>query len=215
MSLFYRIVRALIRFVARILFRLEAVGSENIPSEGGCLLVSNHASNLDPPLIAVCVPRACHTLAKRELFDVPLLGWAIRRLYAHPIDRAGVDRRALKECIDILKGGNVLLLFPEGTRTRDGQLQQAKAGAAMIAMQADVPIVPVYIEGTYEALPRGKGWPRLRKIRVHFAPPFHPQEIVAEGGEKRKAYDSLAQEMMARIEQVRQTATSSNASSPC
>lgn len=214
MSLFYRVVRALIHGLARILFRLEAVGRENIPSQGGCLLVSNHASNLDPPLIAVCVPQACHTLAKRELFDVPLLGWAIRRLYAHPIDRAGVDRRALKECIDILRGGNVLLLFPEGTRTRDGQLQPAKAGAAMIAVQADVPILPVYIEGTYEALPRGKSWPRLRKIRVHFGPPFRPQEVMADGTEKREAYDSLAQEMMARIAQLRQATSGSKGGSP-
>lgn len=200
MSLFYRFVRALILFLGRLLFRLEARGVENVPRHGGALLVANHASNLDPPLIAVSVPRACHTLAKRELFDVPFLGWCIRRLYAHPIDRAGVDRRALRECVDVLRRGELLLLFPEGTRTPDGKLQPAKAGAAMIAAQADVPIVPVWIEGTFEALPRGRSWPRLRKVCIHFGPPFLPQEILVHGGsDRRRAYDLLAQEMMKRI----------------
>ncbi|MCX7626687.1 MAG: 1-acyl-sn-glycerol-3-phosphate acyltransferase [Candidatus Sumerlaeaceae bacterium] len=203
MSPFYRLVRALILWLARVLFRLEHIGRQNIPPEGGCLLVSNHASNLDPPLVAVGVPRACHTLAKRELFDLPVLGWAIRRLYAHPIDRAGVDRRALKECIDTLKAGNVLLLFPEGTRTRNGELQPAKAGAAMIALLADVPIVPVYIDGTYEALPRGKTWPCLRKVRVYYGSPFRACEVLFHSVDKREAYDALAQEMMRRINQLR------------
>ncbi len=200
MSLFYRFVRALIRFLGRILFRLEARGLDNVPRQGGALLVANHASNLDPPLIAVSLPRACHTLAKRELFDVPYLGWCIRHLYSHPIDRGGVDRRALRECVEVLRRGELLLLFPEGTRTYDGKLQPAKAGAAMIAAQANVPIVPVWIEGTFEALPRGRSWPRLRKVRVHFGKPFHPQEILEHAGtDRRRAYDLLAEEMMKRI----------------
>lgn len=192
----------MIRGLARILFGLEAKGLEHIPTTGGCLLVANHASNLDPPFIAVSVPRVCHTLAKRELFQVPILGLAIRNLFAHPIDRGGVDRKALRECVDALRSGEILLLFPEGTRTSNGELQQAKAGAAMIALQAGVPVVPVYIEGTYEALPRGTSWPKFSKVRVYFGEPFLPQEVVNDLSEKRAAYNELAAEMMRRISKL-------------
>jgi 1-acyl-sn-glycerol-3-phosphate acyltransferase len=199
MKPFYWLVRAIIRALGRLLFRLEAKGVENIPHKGGCLLVANHASNLDPPLIAVSVPRICNTLAKRELFDLPLLGWAIRNLFAYPIERGGVDRKALRQCVEALRSGEILLLFPEGTRTFDGELQQAKAGAAMIAMQAGVPILPVYIEGTYDALPRGRSWPKFTKVRVHFGEPFLPDELIAGTEDKRAAYSLLAAEMMRRI----------------
>jgi len=203
MSLFYRIVRAVIRLLGRLLFRVEAYGVDNVPKTGGYLLVANHASNLDPPLIAISIPRACHTLAKRELFDVPVIGWAIRRLYSHPIDRGGVDRRALKECIDVLREGNLLLLFPEGTRTANGELQNAKAGAAMIAIQAGVPFIPVYVEGTYDALPRGRSWPRLSKVRIFFGQPCDPHKIVEDVADKREAYNRLAAAMMAKIAELR------------
>jgi 1-acyl-sn-glycerol-3-phosphate acyltransferase len=201
MSAFYWTVRAGIRLTGRLLFGVRAIGLENVPPTGGCLLVANHASNLDPPIIATSIDRICHTLAKRELFEVPLLGWAISHLYAHPIDRGGVDRRALRECVECLRRGEVLLLFPEGTRTSDGSLQSAKAGAAMIAVQAGVPIVPVYIDGTFEALPRGRSWPRLSKIEVRFGAPFMPADVLGHdpAGDRRASYERLAAEMMARI----------------
>ena len=200
MSLFYRCVRWVIRLLAKVLFRLEAVNLDNVPPKGGYLLVANHASNLDPPLIAVSLPRACHTLAKRELFDVPLLGWAIKHLYAHPIDRGGVDRKALRECIETLRRDELLLLFPEGTRTSDGSLQSARAGAAMIAYQAGVPVIPVYVDGTFKALRRGAKFPKLRKVRVVFGEAFVPPPV---DGAKREQYDAFAALMMEKIASLR------------
>lgn len=196
MTPFYRLVRWVIRWAARILFRVEWHGVEKLPSQGAYLCVANHASYLDPPLVACGMPRECHTLAKAELFDVPILGWLIQHLHAHAVRRGGVDRAALRQCVDILRQGNILLLFPEGTRSRDGELQPQKNGAAMIATMADVPIVPTYVEGTFEAWPIGRRLPRLRKIRVFYGEPFLPPRTTA--GE-RPDYDALSQDIMSRI----------------
>lgn len=205
MSIFYRAVWIAIRGVASVWFRLEPHGAENLPATGGFVLAANHASNLDPPLISVSMWRECHTLAKQELFDIPLIGKAIRRLHSHPINRAGVDRRALRECAELLTSGEILLLFPEGTRTEDGQFLPAKPGAGMIAAQAGVPIVPVYIEGSFDAMPRGVNLPRPRKVRVRFGKPFLPDEVLGEGG-RREKYQALADAMMQRIAGIREAA---------
>lgn len=202
MTPLYWFIRLLIRVAARILLRFEVHGVDLLPTSGGFLLVANHASNLDPPLIAAALSRPCHTLAKRELFDVPVLGWLIRRLHAHPIQRGGVDRRALRECLELLRRGDILLLFPEGTRTRDGELQTGKAGAAMLAAQAQVPIVPAYIDGTFRALPRGAKRLRFAKIRVYFGKPFAVSQVVPAPTEGRQAYDLLAVEIMRRIAEL-------------
>ncbi len=105
-------------------------------------------------------------------------------------------RAALRQCVDILRQGNILLLFPEGTRSRDGELQPPKNGAAMIATMADVPIVPTYVEGTFEAWPIGRRLPRLKKIRVFYGEPFLPPRTTV--GE-RPDYDALSQDIISRI----------------
>lgn len=203
-SLFYRIVRAVFNVLGALWFRLEPIGRENVPEKGGVLLISNHASNLDPPLAVIRLKRQCHILAKEELFHNGIFGYIIARLHAHPVHRGGMDRKALRDCLDILKQGNMLLLFPEGTRTRDGELQECKAGGAMIALQAGVPIVPVYIDGSFDAMPRGVSFPRPRKVRVYYGEAFNPSEVVT--GQRREAYESLAKVMMERIAQLRDKA---------
>ena len=188
--------------VGRVLFRLETHGMEHVPTQGGCLLVSNHASYLDPPLVGCLVPRVVHNLAKAELFRVPLLGWVCRAVKAMPIRRGGVDREAMKRCVEILRSGKVVVLFPEGTRTRDGELQPARPGAAMIAVQAGVQCVPAYIDGTFRAWPRSRWFPRPAKVRAYYGEPFALPER-PEGMASREHYQLCADEMMRRIAALR------------
>jgi 1-acyl-sn-glycerol-3-phosphate acyltransferase len=150
-NLFYSLMRSLILTFNKIYFRLEHHGTSRTPLSGPLLLVANHASNLDPTTIACGLPRQCHFLAKESLFK-GLLGRFLKRVNAHPINRSGVDRAALKLCVDLVKQGQMLLIFPEGTRTSDGSLQEPKAGAAMIAYQAGAAILPAFIDGTLEAM---------------------------------------------------------------
>jgi 1-acyl-sn-glycerol-3-phosphate acyltransferase len=197
----YGFVRGILRLFGLAYFRMESVGDENLAASGPMLLVCNHASNLDPPFVGTTARRHMHFLAKEELFNIPLFGPFIARINAHPINRVGVDRRALRECQEILSGGGALVIFPEGTRTRDGKLQEAKPGGAMIAAQAQVPIVPVYIEGSFEALPRGRWFPRPKKVRVHYGKPFNAADAM-KGAGRRERYEALSAEMMRRIAQL-------------
>ncbi|PKO19352.1 1-acyl-sn-glycerol-3-phosphate acyltransferase [candidate division BRC1 bacterium HGW-BRC1-1] len=202
---FYRLVHFTFGLLCKLLFRAEAVTPENLPITGGLLVCSNHASNLDPPLIAVQVPRELHFMAKAELFSNPLFGRIIRALNAHPVKRDGVDRKTLREYLDVLKGGGALIIFPEGTRTTDGNLQTSKTGAAMIAAQAGVPVMPIYVDGSFEAMPRGKSWPRRTKVRVYYGKPFDTAEILA-AGDRKDRYERLAAEIMRRIAELRDDA---------
>lgn len=202
----YRFCRFWIRQTFRLMFRIEAHGLENIPAEGGCLLVSNHASFLDPPALGCRVThRYFDYLAKRELFEVPLFGSLIRAVRAHPIRRGGVDRKSLRECASVLKQGGMLVLFPEGTRTRDGRLQEPKAGVAMIAAQADVPFVPAYVQGTFHVWPRHRKLPRPGKVRVFYGEPSElPQR--REGMSSKDYYALCSEAMMEGIRALKDRA---------
>ena len=210
MKPFYRLVHFVIRCLVKLLFRAEAVTPENLPMKGGIVVASNHASHLDPPLIAVLVWRELHFMAKEELFSSRLFSRIIRSLNAHPVNRDGVNRRTLREYIDVLKTGGALIIFPEGTRTSDGNLQEPKTGAAMIAAQAGVPVMPVYIDGSFEAMPRGVSFPRRHKVRVFYGEPFDPSELLA-GAERRQRYELLAAEIMRRIAELREKALEARA----
>ncbi len=168
---FYHLMRVLLLILSKLYFRLEVVGIENLPAKGGVLLVANHASNLDPTTVACGLNRQVHFLAKEELFR-GLLGKFLRRLNANPLKRSGVDRKALRQCREILMQGHVLLVFPEGQRTTTGELLDLKPGAALFAAQTDVPIVPVYIAGSGEAMPPGAKRICPRKITVRIGKPF-------------------------------------------
>jgi 1-acyl-sn-glycerol-3-phosphate acyltransferase len=201
----YSFMRALIVFVEKIYFRLEVHGAENTPRSGGVLLVSNHASNVDPFTVACRLPRKVHFLAKQELMR-GALGWVLRRTNSHPINRSGVDRLALQMCIDLIRRGHVLLMFPEGTRTRDGRLQEAKAGTSMIAMQSEAWILPAYIDGSLRAMPPGAKFPRPAKIRVFVGEPFQWNDGVDVSLPKREQYHALGSKMMACIAKLEQQA---------
>jgi len=148
------VVRAIARGILgplfRFVFRVRTVGVENIPTHGPTLLVANHISMWDPPMIghALLSRRQIYFMAKSELFDVPVLGWVIRRVGAFPVERGNADRTAIRTAREVLGRGDALLMFPEGTRHADGHLGQAWPGAGALALAEGVVVVPIVIEGS-------------------------------------------------------------------
>lgn len=197
----YEIVKFLSGLILRLLFKLEVHGAEHIPRQGPALLVANHSSVLDPPLVAVVAPRRLHFLAKAELFGIPLLGRLIRAINARPVQRDGSDPKALRLALRILEGGHALLLFPEGTRGEEGALGAAKGGAGMLALLSRAPVIPTYIEGSGRALPRGRMIPRPGRVRVRFGSPL--RFTAEESGERKSRYLAASREIMAAIARLK------------
>ncbi|HXH84324.1 MAG TPA: lysophospholipid acyltransferase family protein [Candidatus Tectomicrobia bacterium] len=193
----------------RLLFRLEGRGTEHVPPTGPALLVANHSSVLDPPLIGGACPRQLTFLAKAELFDIPGFGGLIRRLGAHPVRREGADAAALRTAQRLLAEGHALLVFPEGTRGEEGTLRPAKPGAALLATQTQVPVVPVHVAGSGRAWPRGRRLPQPAKVIVTFGPPLRFARV--EGVGRKEQYEAASREMMAAIAAL-QTCVGSGAS---
>jgi 1-acyl-sn-glycerol-3-phosphate acyltransferase len=144
---------------------------------GGGLLLSNHQSNLDPLFVGLTCDRRLNYVARSTLFGFGPLRWLLRTLDAIPIDREGLGLAGLKETLKRLKRGEMVLLFPEGTRTRNGDLQPIKPGFCVVARRAAVPIVPVALAGSYEAWPRQRRIFRVTPIYVHYGPPLLPAEF--------------------------------------
>jgi 1-acyl-sn-glycerol-3-phosphate acyltransferase len=208
----YAILKPLTVAVTRVLFRLEARGAEHVPKTGPVLLVANHSSNLDSPLIGAVTPRPLSFLAKAELFRLPLLGSLIRRLNARPVRREGGDAGALRTALRILEGGGVLLMFPEGTRGSEGMLREPRPGAAMLAVRSGAAVVPVFIQGTGRALPRGARWPRPTKVIVTFGEPLVFPRKDAQG--RKTDYEAVSREMMAAIGRLAKRARDGNSRQP-
>lgn len=146
----YTVICGVFRAVIRLLYRCQVEGRENIPAEGAVMLCSNHISWWDPPLVAALAwPRKVHFMAKEELFRYPLFAWLLPRVHAFPVKRDTADRRAIKTALKILNQGGVLGLFPEGTRSRTGQLLPPQPGVGLIAQKSLALVVPVAIHGPY------------------------------------------------------------------
>ena len=200
----YAVLRLLAWLLARLLFRVEVRGAEHVPRTGPAMVVANHSSVLDPPVVGAAAPRPLHFMAKAELFSIPLFGRLIRAVNARPVRREGADARALREALRILESGHALLVFPEGTRGPEGVLREGKAGAGMLALLSGALVVPVYIEGTGQALPRGRLLPRPVKVRVSFGAPLSFGKV--EGPHRKERYLEASGEMMAAIARLKQAA---------
>ena len=200
----YGVCKPIAAALLRALFRLEARGTEHVPATGPVLLVANHSSVLDPPLVGGVCPRQLTFLAKAELFDVPGFGALIRRLGAQPLRREGADPAALRTAQRVLQQAGALLVFPEGTRGDEGILRPAKPGAALLAMQTGAPVVPVYVRGSGGAWPRGRRLPRPAKVVVTFGPPLSFAR--ATGADRKAQYEETGRRMMAAIERLRDDA---------
>ena len=193
----YGFLRFVFRLIFYILFRARVYGRENIPAEGAVILAANHASNIDPPLMASLIDRPVSYMAKIELFENPIFGAAIRRCHAFPVKRGESDRGAIKAAVTVLKEERVLGLFPEGTRSKTGELQKAEAGVALIAAMTGAPIVPVAILNTHRIFANGGLLPQLRIM--------YGQPISFQGDRKSKeALDAFSAEIMAHIARMKE-----------
>lgn len=148
---FYSFARFVANAALKPVYRYEVYGLENFPQDGGVLLCSNHINNLDPPVVGITAPRPVHFMAKEELFKIPVLKDIVRACNAFPVKRGMSDREALRKGLGVLKEGQVLGLFPEGTRSKTGELGKGLAGAGFFALRSDAHVVPCAIIGPYKA----------------------------------------------------------------
>ena len=191
----YIVLRTLAALVLRVFFRLGVRGAGNIPGVGGVLIASNHQSFLDPMVIAAGCGRPVSFMARDTLFRRGGFGWLIGHLNAFPVRRGAADPDALHEAIKRLVAGGVLLVFAEGSRTRDGGIGTVRSGPALLAHRANVPIVPTVIKGAFEAWPRSRKIFRLRRISVRFGEPIDPP---VDG--ERDSYEGVRAEIQRRLE---------------
>jgi 1-acyl-sn-glycerol-3-phosphate acyltransferase len=199
----YAILKPLTVIVMRLLFRLESRGTEHVPRQGAVLIVANHSSVLDPPLVGGAAPRPLSFLAKEELFRIPIFGAILRGLNARPLRREGADPRALRTALRLLEEGRALLVFPEGTRGEEGTLRPPKAGAGMLAVLSGAPVVPVYVSGSGRVWPRGRRLPQPGKVTVRFGAPLRFER--AEGRDRKERYEAASRAMMDAIRRLKES----------
>ena len=190
----YGVCQQVARVLFALFFRIRVTHRERLPARGGVLVVSNHQSYLDPVLVAVGMPRPFHPMARESLFRFPPFAWIIRSLNAFPVRRASADLGAIREALRRLEGGAVVLMFAEGTRTRDGSIGPIHGGPITIAARAGVPVVPVVIDGAFEAWPKGQRLPHPHPIRVACGRPLSAEEVAS--GDTQKLVEELRRRML-------------------
>jgi 1-acyl-sn-glycerol-3-phosphate acyltransferase len=171
LSPFYCVFKAILFIFFKVFNRLEVIGSENIPEEGGTIVAANHMSYLDPPVIGAALKRRATYMAREGLFNIPLLG-AIVRSFSFPVRRGRPQPSTIKEAVKRLKQGELIVMFPEGSRSINGNLLNAKRGVGVIAAISRMPVVPTFIKGTEKVLPVGAKFLRTAKITVIFGKPI-------------------------------------------
>ncbi|MEM1059471.1 MAG: lysophospholipid acyltransferase family protein [Verrucomicrobiota bacterium] len=188
----YKIVEALTLGV----WHCRPEGRENVPLTGGVLAISNHVSFADPTTVGWAMGRETQFLARSSLFKPPVMDKLLPLCNAHPVNRDAADVKGIRLILSMLKAGELVLMFPEGTRSPDGGLREAETGAAMIACKAQVPILPCRIFGAFAAYPRTRKFPGYAPMRVRIGEPFRPPE-----GRRftKEQYEELARRMTAEI----------------
>lgn len=177
---FYRACRQSLRWMYRFIWGWETIGMDRIPSTGPVILASNHASFLDPPILGAASPRTISFLARKTLFDNPVFGFLIRKLNAFPLDREGDPRSAIRMMRAQLAEGACVVMFPEGTRTRDGRLQPLRRGIGMLSVKTGSPVLPIYIGGSFQSWPRRRKLPRPARLRVEAGTLITPADATGD-----------------------------------
>src|SRR5215469_6436734 len=204
MNLSYRCGWLLFRTLYATYFRWRVYGAENVPTTGALILASNHASFLDPPLVGSGLKRDINYLARESLFRFPGIGALLRSWNSVPVDRDGGGAKGLKMILDRLLAGGGIILFPEGTRTKDGKLQPARSGIGLTVIKSTAPVVPVRVFGTYDAYGRHLKFPRPHRVMVKYGRPMNFEKLREEAKacdkpRLKEIYQQVADEIMAEI----------------
>lgn len=178
----YQVSRGVLRALCKVWFRLGGRGAEQVPSEGPVILIANHASYLDPVLLGSTCPRRVRFLARGGLGKVPLLGAWMRAVGVFFVGEAGTTRKGMQRSLVVLDQGEVVALFPEGSRTRTGEVAPFERGALLLLKKSGAVVVPVGIRGSFTAFPPGSVFPRPLRCTVHYGAPMAADEVLAAGG---------------------------------
>jgi 1-acyl-sn-glycerol-3-phosphate acyltransferase len=193
------------RLVYKFYFGWRVYNPARVPLKGPVILASNHASILDPPLVGSGLRRGINFLARESLFRFPIVGWVLRRWNSVPVDRDGGGAAGLRAILDRLLAGGAIILFPEGTRTRTGNLQPARAGIGLTVIKSTAPVVPVRVFGTFEAYGLHVRFPRPRhRVAVKYGRPMRFEQLREEAKtclkpRLKQIYQQIADEIMAAI----------------
>lgn len=182
----YPFARSVVAGILKSTYKIKVEGLENFPKDGGVLLCTNHISNFDPPVVGITASRKVYFMAKAELFNVPVLKDLLKNFGTFPVKRGGGDREALRAGLKVLKDGNVLGLFPEGTRSKDGQLGKGLPGAGFFALRSTAAVVPCAIIGPYKP---------FKTLRVVYGKPIHMDEY----REKKISTEEMTEIIMEEI----------------
>jgi 1-acyl-sn-glycerol-3-phosphate acyltransferase len=199
----YALLRGLMRFMVRsyLVGLFELNGMQNVARTGPLLICPNHQGTIDPPLVPAFVPRGdTWNMAKSEFFRKTLMAFIYRSYHAFPVVRHTADRAALRRAFDLLKEGQALIIYPEGTRVEIGGLGKPEPGAGFIAQKAGCPVLPVALTGTRECLPKGAWWPRRVRVTLTFGKPFLILQKRADGS--RISHDDASDAIMVAIAEL-------------
>jgi len=199
MTPFYGFFHHLAACLHSMWFRGDVIGTENFPTDGPFLIASNHASHLDPPVVGCHVPRQMRFFARKSLWNNRLLAWWLNQVETIPVERDSGDIGAIKRVLQALNENRAVVLFPEGTRSRDGELQKPKPGVGLMACKTGVPVVPCRVYGSFDAFSKGSALPRFgHSISVVFGPPI-PASDYDDPTAGKARYEMAAQRIMDRI----------------
>ena len=187
------------RTICRVMGGYSVHGRENIPRTGGAVLCANHISYFDPPVLGSGLPRRTYFMAKKELFAPAVVGRILRACYAFPVDREGTDREAIRHAIELLRQGELLVVFPEGGRSPDGSIQLGNVGPALMASRAGVPIIPAALKETDRIMPRGAKGLHRGRVQIDYGAPIHPEQF-GEGRLEKTQLQAFTEAVMEAIE---------------
>lgn len=185
----YQFAKGAVLTALNPIYRFDVEGRENFPKSGGVLVCSNHINALDPPVIGILAPRPVHFMAKQELFEAPILKHLLPHLNAFPVKRGMSDREAMRKAINLLKEGHVVGLFPEGTRSKDGQLKPGLAGAGFFALRGEADVIPAAIIGPYKP---------FKRLKVVYGKPMDMTPF----RERKASADEVTAAIMAEIQKL-------------
>ena len=194
--MFYKVFRIICRFVFKIIFRTKVIGAENIPKDGAFILAANHVSNWDPPFLGTFIERIVNYMGKEELFINPIMAMICRGLHVFPVKRGAADKNAIKNAVKILKAGDCLGLFPEGTRSKTGKIGKAESGVSLIAAMTKSPIIPAAIVNTEKIFSHEVKFPRLAVVYGK------PMNFSGNAKDKEELHN-FAQSIMAEVSKLK------------